>query len=73
MPKEVNKEEKGSLEEISKFLNVNPNQVPSRAEEIFIKWKKNKKTMKKGKEIEKSHSHHQKNSQEMFLKKLLNY
>ena len=51
--KEVNKEEKGSLEEISKFLNVNPNQVPSRAEEIFIKWKKNKKAMKKGKEIEK--------------------
>jgi alanyl-tRNA synthetase len=42
------------LEEISKLLDVNENQIPARIEELFANWKKARKAVKKKKHIEKS-------------------
>ncbi len=43
----------GTLYELSKILNVNEAQIPARVEEVFIKWKKARKALKKGKQIPK--------------------
>ena len=39
------------LEDLSTFLDVDINQIPSRAKELFDNWKKLKKALKKNKEI----------------------
>jgi len=44
---------KGVLDELSKILNVNESQIPARADELFTKWKKAKKALKKEKQISK--------------------
>ena len=41
------------LKQAAKLLGVNENQVPDRAQELFTKWKKAKKAVKKGKTPEK--------------------
>lgn len=51
--KEV-KEEQGIVAETAKILGVSEKQVPARAEELFKKWKKAKKSAKKGKKINSS-------------------
>lgn len=43
--------ERSILEEISKLLNVKQDQIPARAQELFDKWKKARKSLKKGKKI----------------------
>lgn len=48
-------QEKGSenlVENVTKALNCEPNQVPARAQELFSNWKKAKKAVKKKKELE---------------------
>ncbi len=45
------KKEIGALEEIAKLLNVKEEEIPARAEELFSKWKKARKALKKGKKI----------------------
>ncbi|RME54555.1 alanine--tRNA ligase [Candidatus Woesearchaeota archaeon] len=47
------------LEQTAKILNVKNNEVPARAEELFKKWKKAKKAIKKGKKV---------NSEDFILK-----
>jgi alanyl-tRNA synthetase len=49
--KEEAKEE-GILDETARLLNVEIAQVPARAEELFDKWKKARKAVKKGKSID---------------------
>ena len=39
------------LEEIAKLLDVKQEEIPARAEELFEKWKKARKALKKGKKI----------------------
>ena len=39
------------LEELSKLLNVSQNEIPARAQELFQKWKKARKAVKKKKKI----------------------
>ncbi|MHA1699116.1 MAG: alanine--tRNA ligase, partial [Promethearchaeota archaeon] len=43
---------KEMLDKAAKILNVEPDQVPARGEELFKKWKKLKKTLKKNRKIE---------------------
>ena len=50
--KEIDKK-KGTLGEISKILNVDEAQIPARVEELFTKWKKARKALKKAKQISK--------------------
>ena len=40
------------LEETAKIMGVKNNEVPTRAEELFTKWKKAKKALKKKKKVE---------------------
>lgn len=42
------------VEEVATLLECTPQQIPSRAEELFNKWKKVKKAAKKGKELDAS-------------------
>ena len=42
----------GILEEAAKLLSVEINEIPARAEELFEKWKKAKKSLKKGRIVE---------------------
>ncbi len=49
--KEEIDKKKGNLGELSKILNVDEAQVPARVEELFTKWKKAKKALKKEKKI----------------------
>ncbi len=46
------REKAGILEETAKFLNVELNHVPSRVQELFDKWKKARKAVKKKKQID---------------------
>ena len=46
------KEEKGILEETAKILGVKKDEIPSRAAELFEKWKKARKAVKKNKHVE---------------------
>ncbi len=45
-------QETGNLKEIAEFLGVKEEQVPARAQELFTKWKKARKAIKKNKEID---------------------
>ena len=40
------------MEEAAKLLSVEINEIPARAEELFEKWKKAKKSLKKGRIVE---------------------
>ncbi|MBU1204554.1 MAG: alanine--tRNA ligase [Nanoarchaeota archaeon] len=51
--KEEISRKQGTLDELSKILNVNEAQIPARVEELFTKWKKAKKALKKAKKISK--------------------
>jgi len=48
----VEEKEEGNLAEVAKFLEVTEKQVPGRAEEVFAKWKKARKAVKKKKAID---------------------
>ncbi|RLE38737.1 alanine--tRNA ligase [Candidatus Woesearchaeota archaeon] len=51
---EKEEEESKILDEVAANLGVNAKQVPDRVEELFTKWKKAKKAIKKGKKLEES-------------------
>ncbi|HHI03986.1 MAG TPA: hypothetical protein ENL45_00380 [Candidatus Woesearchaeota archaeon] len=51
--KEEIDKKKGNLGELSKILNVDEARIPARVEELFTKWKKAKKALKKRKQIPK--------------------
>jgi len=44
---------KGTLDKLSRILNVDEAQIPARVEELFTKWKKARKAIKKAKQISK--------------------
>lgn len=51
--KEEIDKKKGTLGELSKILNVDKAKIPARVEELFTKWKKARKAVKKAKQISK--------------------
>jgi len=72
--KEEGQKEQSVLEEIATILEVKPNEVPTRAEELFQNWKKAKKALKKKtilniKELELKEKVSEKLSDEEILKK----
>lgn len=49
---EIRKDDEEIISELAKVLNVKPEEIPSRAEELFEKWKKVRKAVKKKKKVE---------------------